>query len=246
VATVHRLTHAPHGRPRPPDRIWYASYGSNMDAARLRYYLRGGRPPAAARTYPGCRDPRPPLRSEAIEFPGLMYFATESPVWRGGRAFYDEAADGAVWGRAHLITAGQFSDIATQEMYEPPGADLDFTEVLADGRSVLGPGRYETLVLLGHLDTVPVLTFTAPWRLSEVPLTKPSGPYLLHLARGLLTDGVRDAPSVTRYLARCPGAADAWSPGELAALIAKPGPGPRADRRPSREAGRVVRNSDAT
>jgi hypothetical protein len=238
VATVHRLTHAPPGRLRPPDRIWYASYGANMDAARLRYYLRGGRPPDAARTYPGCRDPRPPLRSVAIEFAGLMYFATESPVWRGGRAFYDDAADGGVWGRAHLITAEQFSDIATQEMYEPPGADLDFAEVLADGRSVLGPGRYETLVLLGHLDAVPVLTFTAPWRLSEVPLTKPSGTYLLHLARGLLTDGVRDAPAVARYLSRCPGAADAWSLGELAALIAELGPGPRVVDRPSAVRGR--------
>jgi hypothetical protein len=238
VATVHRLTHAPPGRLRPPDRIWYASYGSNMDAARLRYYLRGGRPPDAARTYPGCRDQRPPLRSAAIEFPGLMYFATESPVWRGGRAFYDGAADGGVWGRAHLITAGQFSDIATQEMYEPPGADLDFAEVLADGRSVLGPGRYETLVLLGHLDAVPVLTFTAPWRLSEVPLTKPSGTYLLHLARGLLTDGVRDAPAVARYLSRCPGAAHAWSLGEVAALIAELGPGPRTVDRPSVARGR--------
>ncbi|MGX6741139.1 histone deacetylase [Streptomyces xantholiticus] len=227
LATVHRLTPARPGQLHLRDRIWYASYGSNMDAALLRYYLRGGRPPDAARTYPGCRDQRPPLRSEAIEFPGRMYFATESPVWRGGRAFYDSAADGRVWGRAHLITAGQFSDIATQEMYEPPGADLDFDQVLADGRAVLGPGRYQTLVLLGHLDTVPVLTFTAPWRLTEVPWTKPTGRYLLHLARGLLTDAVRDASAVTRYLSRCPGAANAWTLDELAALIAEARTGPR-------------------
>ncbi|TBO55765.1 histone deacetylase, partial [Streptomyces kasugaensis] len=36
--------------------VWYTSYGSNMYLERLACYLVGGRPPGAARGYPGCRD----------------------------------------------------------------------------------------------------------------------------------------------------------------------------------------------
>ncbi|MEW2548617.1 histone deacetylase [Streptomyces sp. NPDC047002] len=79
---------------RAPERVWYASYGSNMRRARLAAYLAGGRPAGAARTYPGCRDPRPPAASVLLRLAGTLYFATESEVWTGGRAFYDPAARG--------------------------------------------------------------------------------------------------------------------------------------------------------
>ncbi|MFE9661666.1 histone deacetylase [Streptomyces sp. NPDC005955] len=203
----------------PVERIWYASYGSNTDTDRLRHYLAGGRPPGAARACPGCRDPRPPERSEAVLLPGALYFATESALWTGGRAFYDPYADGRVWGRAHLVTAGQFSDIAAQEMYRPPGTDLDLSTVLREGRDELGPGRYETLVCPGLLAGVPVVTCTAPWRLDEVTAVRPSAAYLRHLARGLLATGAWDASAVARYLAGAPGAAGRWTPGEVAELI---------------------------
>ncbi|HEY3483483.1 MAG TPA: histone deacetylase, partial [Streptomyces sp.] len=73
-----------------------------MHSERLRYYLQGGRPTDGSRTYPGARDTRMPVRSEAVELPGTVYFATESLVWTGGRAFYDPGAAGTVWARAHL------------------------------------------------------------------------------------------------------------------------------------------------
>lgn len=46
--------------------VWYAAYGSNLAAVRLRCYLAGGRPPGGARTYPGARDPSPPRRDIPI------------------------------------------------------------------------------------------------------------------------------------------------------------------------------------
>jgi hypothetical protein len=179
-----------------------------------------------------------PARSVAVELPGTVYFATESPVWTGGRAFYDPNGTGGtggtiraagtdaagagsgMWGRAHLLTAEQFSDIAAQEMYEAPGRDLDLTGVLADGRAQLGPGRYETLVNCGELDGCPLLTFTAPWAVDEVEWTRPSAPYLRHLAKGLLESGRWQAPAVAAYLAARPGAAGRWTPEEVAALLA--------------------------
>ncbi|MFC9705749.1 histone deacetylase [Streptomyces sp. NPDC056943] len=211
-----------------PSRVWYAAYGSNTHAERLGYYLAGGRPPGAARTFPGCRDPRPPERSVALVLPGRVYFAAESPVWGGGLAFYDAAADGTAWGVAHLLTVGQFSDIAAQEMYRPPGSDLDLTEVLATGRCPLGPGRYETLVRAGFLDDresggdgLPVLTFTAP---RPLPLRPPSAAYLRHLAAGLHAAGAWRPAEVAAYLAGCPGAAGHWTPEAVAALSAPTAP----------------------
>ncbi|MFD9938347.1 histone deacetylase [Streptomyces massasporeus] len=194
-----------------PERVWYTSYGSNMHLDRLAAYIQGGRPPGAAREYPGCRNPAMPAQSIPVELTGAMYFATESPVWGGGRAFYDPQVSGRVLARAHLVTTDQFYDIAAQEMYRQPGAGLDLVDVLAQGRAVLGEGRYETLVCAGQVDGLPVLTFTAPWGVQDVEWVPPSAAYVRFLASGLLTAGAWDVEAVASYVATCPGAAGHWS-----------------------------------
>ncbi|WP_408057086.1 histone deacetylase [Streptomyces changanensis] len=198
--------------------VWYLAYGSNADPGRLGCYLRGGRPEGGRRVYPGCRDRAAPRASAAVEVPGAVYFATESPVWGGGRAFYDPAVPGGpVLARAYLITPGQFSDLAAQEMYRTPGQgpDLDLTGVLRDGRAVLGDGRYETLVCAGLLDGRPLLTFTAPWAMGAVPPNPPSAAYLRCVAHGLLGAGAWDARTVAGYLAARPGAVGCWTAGQV-------------------------------
>ncbi|MFF9911673.1 histone deacetylase [Streptomyces sp. NPDC013457] len=204
----------------PPPHVWYAAYGSNVHLARLLHYIDGGRPPGSARSYPGCRDRTPPARSVPVVLPGAVYFATESAVWTGGRGFYDPEARGPALARAHLITAGQFADIAAQEMYREPESDLDLTEAVTRGRSELGPGRYETLVCPGTLDGVPVLTLTAPWRMTDVPLREPSAPYVQHLATGLDETGAWRPAEIAAYLGTCPGAAGHWTAEAVLALIA--------------------------
>ncbi|MFI2298413.1 histone deacetylase [Actinacidiphila glaucinigra] len=207
-------------RDRPPGVVWYAAYGSNTHLVRLGSYLAGGVPPGGAREYPGCRDARPPLRSVPLELPGRMYFATRSPVWSGGRAFYDgDAPGGGVRARAHLLTVGQFSDIVAQEMYRSPGADLDLGEVLRHGRARLGDGRYETLLYPGDVDGHPVLVFTAPWGSGGAEHVRPSGIYLRHIAEGLAETGAWDLPGIAAYLAEC--ADGAWDPREIAALLGR-------------------------
>jgi hypothetical protein len=198
--------------------VWYVSYGSNMCMDRLACYLSGRAPSGTHRSYPGCRDYRAPLRATGYELAGGVYFATESAVWGGGRAFYDPELPGATAARAYLITSGQFADIAAQEMGRIPTQDLDLTAVLAQHRVELGPGRYETLLHVDDLDGYPLLTFTAPWRAADVRWTPPSEPYLRVLMAGLRETYGWDNHRIAGYLARLPGARGYWSPANIAAL----------------------------
>jgi hypothetical protein len=150
---------------------------------------------------------------------GTLYFATESAVWTGGRAFYDPDGPDETAARAYLISASQFSDIAAQEMYREPGADLDLAEAVARSREALGPGRYETLVCVGVLEGHPVVTLTAPWGHGDVPGNAPSGAYLRYLGAGLVEAHGWSAERAATYLATRPGADGRWTPESVAALF---------------------------
>ncbi|MGW1175621.1 histone deacetylase [Kitasatospora sp. NPDC002543] len=196
------------------------AYGSNLHAARLAHYLRGGRPQGAVRAHPGSRDPRPPRRSAATALPGTLYFAGHSLTWGGGgTAFYDPAPVGEVPCRAYLVTLAQFSDIAAQEMRRSPGTDLDLAPVLATGRAELGPGRYETLLHVGTLDGHPLLTFTSRAGVAGDEPTSPVPAYLRNLAVGLAESHGWGPWRTAGYLATRPGAAGHWTPRAVAALL---------------------------
>ncbi|WP_280426392.1 histone deacetylase [Nocardia carnea] len=206
-----------------PDYVWYASYGSNLHTDRLNYYIQGGTPPGTNHYYPGMRDRTPPQETAALNLPGAIYFTWESPVWTGGVAFYAPEPP-RTWpagaaARAYLITTSQFADLQNQEMYRAPGPELDLTEVLATGRSQLGPGRYETLVHAADLGGWPVLTFTAPWNPHTVQLNSPSQRYLHMIISGLHEAHHWEAPQLLRYLAKLPGVDGNWPEAELRALI---------------------------
>ncbi|WP_245663999.1 histone deacetylase [Nocardia arthritidis] len=208
---------APHGS--RGELVWYAAYGSNMSLTRLRTYLRGGRPEGGALTLPGCRDHADPIRSIPLLLPGVLYFATESLTWTGGRAFYDPGCPGEMAVRAHLITTAQFSDIVAQEMYRDPGTELSLTEVLETGTTTLGSGRYETLVCAGTHAGHPVLTFTAPWRCRDVRGNPPAAAYLRHLAAGVRAAHGWSRRATAGYLATRPGADRRWTPDAVHELI---------------------------
>ncbi|WP_063061008.1 hypothetical protein [Nocardia sienata] len=212
-----------------PDRVWYAAYGSNADPERLRCYLTGTRPDGAVHRPPGtcsgaappagCRDRTEPARSIALVLPGLLYFATESAIWTGGRAFYDPVTPAETPVRAYLLTRSQFSDIAAQEMYRPAGTDLDLSEVVRTGRSRIGPGRYETLVCPGVFDGFPILTCTAPWRWREIGANPPAAAYLRRIGTGLRGTHRWSVGETAGYLASRPGAAGHWTPSRVADLL---------------------------
>lgn len=184
--------------------LWYAAYGSNLDADRFRCYLRGGCPPGATRTYPGAREPGDPLDVQPFRMRGELVFAWESPTWGGGIAFHDADAPGEVLARAYLLTVRQLADVLEQEMRRTPGTDHDLAPLLETGLHEIGPGRYETLRVVGTLDERPVVTFscTDPRSLGLRP---PAPAYVSTIVRGLrAAHGLTDE-EITAYLAGCPG-----------------------------------------
>lgn len=186
------------------NRTWYAPYGSNMTWRRFRCYIEGGCLAETGRDHPGCRDTSPPADTTAVWLPGVMYFATESAFWGGGRALYDPDAPGMTAARAWLVTPGQLCDIMAQEMKTDPGTDLDLP-LAPGGRLTAGDGHYETIACTGRLHGRPVLTFCAPWALAEVPPLAPSPAYAAMITAGLHETFGWDERRARRYLASLPG-----------------------------------------
>jgi hypothetical protein len=203
----------------PQDTVWYAGYGSNLDADRFQCYLVGGCPPGAARTYPGARVPGEPLDDRPFRMKGRLAFAWKSPTWGGGVAFHEPDAPGEVLARAYLVTLGQFADVLEQEMGRAPGVDHDLSEVLAGGRHAVGPGRYETLHLAGELDDRPVLTFSTA-DVEPLGLRAPAPAYVTTMARGLRQTHGLDEDELVDYFIGCRGAKLGWTREELAELLA--------------------------
>ncbi|RYE74144.1 MAG: histone deacetylase [Myxococcales bacterium] len=162
-----------------------------MSEQRLAAYLEGGVPPGGRRANPGARDRTLPRRSLAVDLPGGLYFAGDSPQWGGGVAFYDHDAteQGPTPARAYLMTAQQFADVAAQEMYRLPQQGDPLEEIVIGGidggRHHVGPGHYETLIEVGRIESAPMLLFTAPHGIDHVEHTQPSTAYLAMLAKGL-------------------------------------------------------------
>ncbi|PRY63391.1 hypothetical protein BCF74_102225 [Knoellia remsis] len=199
--------------------VWYAAYGSNLDRDRFLTYVRGGRPPGASRTYVGARDTREPREDRPFTMPGQVFFGWESPTWGGGIAFYDVDSGGTALARAYLLTTQQFADVAAQEMHREPGVDLDLAHVLEHARHDTGPGRYESLHLVGELDGDPVLTFTTPDP-TALQRNPPVAAYVVTVACGLREAHGLDDGALTAYLMGCPGVADGWTERALRDVIA--------------------------
>lgn len=110
------------------DKVWYASYGSNMLYERFLCYIQGGAfYLKTGEPSKGCKDKTPPIENRPIIIPYKLYFGGRSGSWgNGGVAFLDKSIPSKTIGRAYLVTAEQFEDIKRQEgsWYTEP-VDLD-------------------------------------------------------------------------------------------------------------------------
>ncbi|AKU16339.1 hypothetical protein [Luteipulveratus mongoliensis] len=201
------------------DHVWYASYGSNLSAARFGHYLHGGQPAGATRDYPGARDPSPPTDRRALHLAGEVFFGWESPTWGGGVAFLDIEATGDALACGYRITAEQLADVVTQEMHREPGPLLDLDVLLAQRRLVLGDGRYETVLVVGDVDGEPVVTFTCPSDDRRPTINPPSAAYLAVVARGLVESHGLAPDEVVGYLEGLAGVRGRWPSDDLTEVV---------------------------
>jgi hypothetical protein len=190
--------------PQPPT-VWYASYGSNLCAERFACYIRGGSPPGAGHTHAGARDTRLPRATLPLEVPYRLYFSGDSG-WGGAPAFLDtkRTTSARTFARAYLITWEQFEDVVAQENVRA-SSPIAIGRLIEGDSTQIGPGRYENLLCVGSREDVPIVTFTAPWALSDASPGEPSLRYLAMLIAGLRESHGLDDGTIVRYLGAAPG-----------------------------------------
>ncbi len=124
------------------ERVWYVSYGSNLNRARFLAYLQGGRVAGNDVVYRGCADTSPPVDDVALEVPHALYFAGWSArVWGGTSAAFTTLAarSASTLARAYLITQQQFVEVVRQE--NANRADVDDFDVKLEGARQHGHTR---------------------------------------------------------------------------------------------------------
>ncbi len=109
-----------------------------------------------------------------------------------------------------MIAWGQFEDVVAQENGRRATLPIDpaVCDLAVGASQRIGPGRYENVLCLGHLDDVPVLTFTSPWPMAEAEVGPPAPAYL-----ALLIDGLREShhlrdEDLVAYLGAAPGCSE--------------------------------------
>jgi len=173
------------------ERVWYASYGSNLKRSRFMCYIQGGVPEGWMESNDGSRDKNPPLDSRPKSLNVDLYFAGRSSVWGGGGvAFIRTGTKHSVTlGRMYLITDEQFNDVVMQENSRAVDGSRfvpAFDDLVRTPESIL-PGNpwYGKLLNIGTEEGYPILTFTTA-RTDILPNPNaPSEQYLKTIASGV-------------------------------------------------------------
>lgn len=143
--------------------VWYACYGSNINYRRFMIYINGDKDEKFGNKI-GCSDKTEPAEKRKYIFSNSIYFAGESKRWGGGMAFLDYENLGKAYGKIYKIKIKQFIDILEQEQ----------TCKL-----------YDAILLIDYIQDLPVFTFTAKNKLTEL-LNEPSSNYQNIIKEGIL------------------------------------------------------------
>lgn len=191
------------------DLIWYVAYGSNLSRARLQEYLDRG------------PDPSPPRADRPLTIGHPLFFAGESLVWGGGRAYvdHDRVHPAATRARAWLLTRLQWDDLHAQESGPDHRPGTDVGSLAAGETRVVGTGRYDVVLGLGHHEGSPVATFTGPDRLDPATCSRPAPEYLRRIGAGLREAHGLTAAEAATYLRDRPGVAGHWTAEDLVAAL---------------------------
>ncbi|WP_422356187.1 hypothetical protein [Roseivirga pacifica] len=169
-------------------KIWYASYGSNMQMERFLCYIRGGQPKGRMDYYKGCRDKTPPEDNEELYITSRLYFAKKSKGWNnGGVGFISNEfnSKNQTLARMYLITKEQFTDVIKQETKYDGELTIDFDKCAKNGSLVFkDPSWYGNLIYLGEQYGKSIFTFTSKIDFSD-QINKPNDSYLKTIIEGI-------------------------------------------------------------
>lgn len=192
--------------------VWYASYGSNMDASRMMCYIRGGTPKGAFHKFKGCSNISDPIETRPISLDYTLYFAGQSKVRGGATAFIDYSMynPASTYGRAYLITLSQFEEVSAQESSRPK-VSIDLAALKQKGNIILGNGKYDNLLCVGVHNNILEVTCTSPFQVFDESYAPPLLPYAQTIANGLREAHGLNNLSVAKYLLACGGVSQAWT-----------------------------------
>lgn len=189
------------------EKVWYASYGSNMLEARFLCYISGGRPEGAQRTYKGCTDKAVPKKNKPVSIKGELYFARSSKTWHnGGICFLNPKREREeTLGRMYLISPQQFTELVKQESRYEGALNIDFQRAIKEGSLIIEiKSWYGRLLFLGFDEGHPIFTFTNEDFL-EAEFNPPHESYLNMIKRGLKETYSLSEKEIQRYLKSKPG-----------------------------------------
>ena len=203
-------------------KVWYASYGSNLQWERFLCYIRGGQPKGRTDVYNGCRDKTLPEEDEEFYINSRLYFAKASKGWNKGGVgfisnFFDEA--NKTLARIYLITKEQFVDVVKQETKYNGKLKIDFEQCIKEGSLVFkDPSWYGNLIYLGEQNQYPIFTFTSKQDFTD-EINKPNKDYLKTIIEGIKEIFPYSDVEICEYLLPLEGVNGNYAKEELIDLI---------------------------
>ena len=195
------------------DMLWYAVYGSKINRDHFLEYIRGGTSAFNGQTLPGCRNKQDPIRDYALGITHELYFARNSVPWGGAMAFVlPQQSRTKTLGRAYLITAEQFVDVACQQNGRRPGDPefaLDYKFAESNQESYFNPADpsraagqakqwYGRILRVGERESWPVFTVTCEWSGYGDP-NAPGRSYLTTIVKGFQQLGRISGQAMVEY-----------------------------------------------
>ncbi len=179
-------------------KVWYISYGSNINYERFSKYIIGGKTKLMNKSEIGCKNNTLPSKYGLFKLNHKLKFIESSKRWSdGGVAVLSQDIDLSQESYVvrYLIESEQFMDIIRQEN----NYDLDTYINLCDeeikkgvSKSLFNNTRYSDLVFLGKIDGYNAYTFTCSKQRFNGLSNKPDNLYLKNIIVGLKSHCISD------------------------------------------------------
>lgn len=174
-------------------KVWYVSYGSNVNYDRFLCYISGGKTEFMSKPEIGCTNKKKPNEFGLVELARELKFIESSDRWSGGGVAVvstKENANYKTYCVRYLVDVDQFIEIIKQENKISLYDDINITiDDLLNGttKDMFPNKRYSQLLYLGKYDGYNAYTFTCNIDRFNSAATKPSEEYLKSILLGLLS-----------------------------------------------------------